>query len=160
MKLNFEKVENQQRAYTASLMLNGFWYDVKATCCTDDEHHTHKVYLDVPSPEELGLCEEAPEPSQRGEDPESDKVWRKYNKLEADIRKQVAEHLLQPVMECLFKKYTGEYATVWSKVKYSFSRTCGCRCGCSPGVNARGNRLQRIQHLDQFEGSLRKEFPE
>lgn len=76
------------------------------TSCTEDEVR-----------ERFGL--ERPAYSIRGEDTESDKAWRKYNRAEIAIMRERAEDLLR--------------RNKFSLTGLRFSRKAGCGCGCSPG---------------------------
>lgn len=76
------------------------------TSCTEDEVR-----------ERFGL--ERPAYTVRGEDKESDKAWRKYNRAELEIMRERAEDLLR--------------RNDFSAVNLRFSRKAGCGCGCSPG---------------------------
>ena len=57
----------------------------------DKQKHTIVSLFGVPDPEELNFygftCR--PEPSIKGEDPANDKLWRKYNKAETILQKEL-----------------------------------------------------------------------
>jgi len=61
----------------------------------------------------------------KGDDPDNDKAWRKYNRDEiTEMRK-----LLEDVTVFLNDIANGD-------LTYRFSRKAGCGCGCSPGFIA------------------------
>lgn len=90
----------------------------------DDRRLTKtRVYTSVSEQEvkdQYGL--DRPEFSQKGEDLENDKAWKKYNRAEVAIMK--AKVLVA------FEDLGMESITV------KFSRTAGCSCGCSAGFVA------------------------
>lgn len=91
------------------------------------------VYINNPfTPEDLGLGD-GPEYSPKGENPELDKAWRKYNKAKVNIQKQLINHAVCHGMieENLAKEL-------------KWSRTAGCTCGCSPGWISKDYRRQSI----------------
>lgn len=67
-----------------------------------------------------------PEYSIKGENPDNDKLWKKYNRFEVATQKKLIEKAIElklipeDVLEGL-----------------SFSRKAGCSCGCSPGWKSR-----------------------
>lgn len=63
-----------------------------------------------------------PEITQKGENLENDKAWRKYNKAEVAIQKRIID---VAVADGLLDQ------TIAQGLK--FSRTAGCSCGCSAG---------------------------
>ena len=65
---------------------------------------------------------EMPAYSIKGEDPENDAAWRKYNREELRLMRAIVD----PVVKAEFPKLG----------KLSFSRTAGCSCGCSPAFRA------------------------
>lgn len=83
------------------------------------------VYVSNPfDPEELnwnGITEQ-PEPSVKGKDPANDKLWRKYNKAELELEKIIIN---QAVEEGLLDENIAK--------ELKWSRTAGCKCGCSKG---------------------------
>lgn len=60
----------------------------------------------------------------KGEDPENDAAWRKYNREELRLMRAIVD----PVVKAEFPELG----------KLSFSRTAGCSCGCSPAFRAEG----------------------
>lgn len=87
----------------------------------------------VPDPEEISYCGITAQPrySLKGEDKANDKAWRIYNRAEVSLQRMVIERLvLEGVIPAFFSKFT-------------FSRTAGCSCGCSPGW--KGNPLGGYQ---------------
>ena len=74
-----------------------------------------------------------PEYSHKGEDKALDKEWRKYNKFELLIQKKIIN---QAVKDGLMDKSLAE--------ELKWSRTAGCRCGCSPGWMSRDYKRQTI----------------
>ena len=61
----------------------------------------------------------------KGDDPENDKAWRKYNRDEiAEMRKLLAD------VNVFLSDISNGF------LKYNFSRKAGCDCGCSPGFVA------------------------
>lgn len=60
--------------------------------------------------------------SSKGEYPELDKAWRKFNKAEAAQMKEILEAAL-PLLGL-------------QETKFKFSTKAGCACGCSPGFVA------------------------
>lgn len=84
------------------------------------------IYVSSPSPDEVfGLAQ--PAPSCKGDDPENDRLWRKYNKAELAIQRG----LLQLKRAELLKAFGFEGEN--PDVVFKWSRTAGCSCGCSPG---------------------------
>ena len=67
---------------------------------------------------------EMPAYSIKGEDPEVDAAWRKYNREELCLMRAIVD----PVVQAEFPELG----------KLSFSRTAGCSCGCSPAFRAEG----------------------
>ena len=63
--------------------------------------------------------------SMKGDDPENDKAWRKYNRDEIVAMRE----LLDDISGWLQSISNGD-------LKYRFSRKAGCSCGCSPGFIA------------------------
>lgn len=87
------------------------------------------LYISNPfSPEELnwkGITEQPPH-SVKGDDPDNDKIWRKYNKAEVDLQRIIINQAVQD----------GLIAEDFAK-QLKWSRKAGCQCGCSPGWRAR-----------------------
>lgn len=86
------------------------------------------TYIDM---EALGHTH--PEYTLRGEDPESDKAWDAFNRLEVKLMK---EQILKANEALHFLPKDG-----W---KMNFSKTAGCTCGCSPAfklTTSTGTRL-------------------
>jgi len=85
-------------------------------------HSKHSVYVwsDLEPLEIYGMKE--PEYSVKGENPELDKAWRKYNKAEQEIQRAIIQEALTLHPE-LFDNPEG----------LKWSRKAGCACGCSPG---------------------------
>ena len=102
------------------------------------EHYPSKqkhtiIYVRSPfNPEDFGLGSE-PEYSRKGDNPELDKAWRKYNKAELGIQKELIMHAVSHGMieESLAKEL-------------KWSRKAGCSCGCSPGWKSRDYRRQSM----------------
>lgn len=98
-----------------------------------------RVYASIPTTVSLGA--EHPPYSVIGEDPENDKAWRAFNKLE-DTTMQVLVRLAL--------KATDSLLTGPSDYKVSFSRKAGCSmCPCSPGYILRagqGGMAFRFNH--------------
>ena len=63
--------------------------------------------------------------SMKGDDPENDKAWRKYNRDKIVAMRE----LLDDISGWLQSISNGD-------LKYRFSRKAGCSCGCSPGFIA------------------------
>ena len=74
-----------------------------------------------------------PDYSRKGDDKELDKEWRKYNKFELSLQKQIIMHAVSNGMLD---------ADLASELKWS--RKAGCSCGCSPGWTSRDYRRQTI----------------
>jgi len=84
------------------------------------------IYVSSPSPDEVfGLPQ--PKPSCKGDEPDNDALWRKYNKAELSIQRG----LLQLKRRELLKAFGFENENL--DVTFKWSRTAGCSCGCSPG---------------------------
>jgi len=109
--------------------------DVRDRAYYDNGRHTYvSVSCDF-NPEDIQgsgfTCH--PEWSLKGEDPANDKLWRKYNKMEISLQKDLINKAIElemipaNVMEGL-----------------SFSRKAGCSCGCSPGWKSRDYRRRDI----------------
>ena len=96
------------------------------------QKHTIVVLNNPFDPEDFGLGSR-PEYSRKGENPELDKAWGKYNKVEVNIQKQLIDHAVSHGMieEDLAKEL-------------KWSRKAGCSCGCSPGWTTRDYRRQSI----------------
>ena len=67
---------------------------------------------------------EMPAYSIKGEDPENDAAWRKYNREELRLMRAIVD----PVVKDEFPELG----------KLSFNRTAGCPCGCSPAFRTEG----------------------
>lgn len=67
----------------------------------------------------------------RGCDPENDAQWRRYNRAEVTIQKEVAEQ-------------------VFPGATFRFSRYAGCSCPCSPGLVVRDGGAGRLSGLATF----------
>ena len=63
--------------------------------------------------------------SMKGDDPENDKAWRKYNRDKIVAMRE----LLDDISGWLQSISNGD-------LKYRFSRKAGCSCGCSPSFIA------------------------
>lgn len=82
------------------------------------------IFISTPwSPEELPAPKFAGPPSysKKGDDPENDKLWKKYNKAEIALMREA----LQMAVD---KGLAPEFL-----LKSKYSRYCGCTCPCSPG---------------------------
>jgi hypothetical protein len=79
-----------------------------------------RIFVDGPGP-----VMDAPEISRKGDDPESDKAWKAYNREEIKVMQFFAA------------------AVGFDPKDLRFDRKCGCSmCPCSPGFKAK-NGLQR-----------------
>lgn len=74
-----------------------------------------------------------PEYSAKGDNPELDKEWKRYNKAELMIQKRIIN---QAVRDGLLDESLAK--------ELKFSRKAGCACGCSPGWKARDYRRQSV----------------
>ena len=74
-----------------------------------------------------------PEYSTKGENPELDKEWKRYNKVELLIQKRIIN---QAARDGLIDNDLAK--------ELKFSRKAGCACGCSPGWKARDYRQQSV----------------
>jgi hypothetical protein len=108
---------------------------------TTPEHYSSKqkhttLYISNPfDPEDLrysGITKR-PEYTRKGEFPEIDKEWRRYNKAELQIEKKI---IAKAVQDGLLD------AELAKELKWS--RKAGCSCGCSPGWKSRDYRRQSI----------------
>jgi hypothetical protein len=91
------------------------------------------VYISNPfDPKDFGF-DGQPEYSRKGENPELDKAWRKYNKIEVNLQRGIIDQAVKHGMieEDLAKEL-------------KWSRKAGCSCGCSPGWTTRDYRRQSI----------------
>lgn len=83
--------------------------------------HGRVFVFGEPSPEQyVDGIDRVPPYSKRGDDPELDAEWRRYNATEAKTVREAAKAALV------------EAGVKFSKVR--FSRYAGCSCPCSPGV--------------------------
>lgn len=81
---------------------------------------------------DLKASEDAlPAPKMKGEDKENDNAYNKHNRLYAKRSRETAEKYVRKLIEAGIIEFA--YADV-DNVKFSFSRTAGCSCPCSPGV--------------------------
>jgi hypothetical protein len=85
---------------------------------------TTRVYVslqdgDVPMQE--------PPVSSKGDDPENDKLWRRYNRLEVAAMKVKIEKALPAIAAACGRTVS------LSIDDFRFSRKAGCSCPCSPG---------------------------
>lgn len=88
-------------------------------------HSFTRAYVSFDSSE---IEMECPPMSVKGDDPELDKLWKRYNKLEVEtMRRKIAE-------------VANEIATLTGgrQITWRFSRKAGCSCGCSAGFIAEG----------------------
>jgi hypothetical protein len=99
------------------------------------QKHTMVSISNPFDPEELNWngITERPDYSVKGNDPDNDKQWRKYNKAELEIQRVIIN---QAVEAGLIKKDIAE--------ELKWSRTAGCSCGCSPGWKAKDYGRQTI----------------
>lgn len=101
----------------------------------DKGRHTYvNVYCDF-DPEEIygsGFTYQ-PEYSIKGENPDNDKLWKKYNKFEVATQKK----LIQKAIEL-------EMIPADVLEGLSFSRKAGCSCGCSPGWKSKDYRRRDV----------------
>jgi hypothetical protein len=84
-----------------------------------------RIYVDVPNEAaeaRSGIKLDSLRYTQKGDDKAMDALWRKFNKAEADLRKEAALAWLT------------EHGV--KDVQVRFSRKGGCSCGCSPAVVA------------------------
>lgn len=110
-------------------------------CSIKSEHYSSKqkhtiLYVSNPfDPEDLrysGITKR-PEYTRKGDFPEIDKEWRRYNKAELQIQKKI---IAKAVQDGLLD------ANLAQELK--FSTKAGCSCGCSPGWKSRDYRRQSI----------------
>lgn len=84
---------------------------------------------------------EMEQPESFEDEPEINRQWRRYNKLEIAKQREVLEAGMALIADQLYAQPD----------KISFSRTAGCSCGCSPGLvadRALRNKLgQQIENL-------------
>lgn len=84
------------------------------------------LHISLPwSPEEIpgsGWTEHPPYGSTKGEDPQVDKLWKRYNRAELALQKQALGLAAQQ-----------GWLTVEEVAEAKWSRKAGCSCGCSPG---------------------------
>lgn len=97
---------------------------------TFDRRQKHTLlYISCPfSPEDLkssGFTEQPPY-SRKGDTPEIDKAWRRYNKAELQIERDIITKAVQ-----------GGLLDAGLAKELKWSRKAGCSCGCSPGWKAR-----------------------
>jgi len=74
------------------------------------------------------LIGHSPSPSVKGEDAESDKAWRAYNKKELNLARTF---ILKAMKASLNDQRASDH-----EYKLRYSRTAGCSCGCSPAFFA------------------------
>jgi hypothetical protein len=77
---------------------------------------------DAQAEERSGVKRDQLRYTQKGEDKAMDALWRKFNRAEAELRKEIALGWL--------------VSHGFNDVKVRFQRTAGCACGCSPAVVA------------------------
>jgi hypothetical protein len=96
------------------------------------QKHTIVSIINPFDPEDFGF-DGRPEYSRKGENPELDKAWRKYNKIEVNLQRGIIDQAVKHGMieEDLAKEL-------------KWSRKAGCSCGCSPGWTTRDYRRQSI----------------
>lgn len=68
--------------------------------------------------------------SSRGDGSEEDKAWRRYNREEIKLQRELATRAIRALQQHGLQTYGMTVGTVETK----FSRTAGCGCGCSPGL--------------------------
>lgn len=83
------------------------------------------IYVDIPTPEQLGMMDRPPYGSKKGDGSAENLLWKRFNKLELKTQRAAIQ------------AYHNEIAQVYSVkpelLTYGFSRKAGCSCGCSPG---------------------------
>ncbi len=96
------------------------------------QKHTIVSVINPFDPEDFGF-DARPEYSRKGENPELDKAWKKYNKIEVNLQRGIIDQAVKHGMieEDLAKEL-------------KWSRKAGCSCGCSPGWTTRDYRRQSI----------------
>lgn len=111
--------------------------EVHSSRCTYPDRQKHTIiYISHPyKPEHLKTdgIQEQPAQSSKGDDAELDKAWRKYNKAELKIQKQIINKAVEigQLQESIAKEL-------------KWSRKAGCFCGCSPGWISRDYRRQSM----------------
>lgn len=93
-------------------------------------HGPRKVRVFVsgnPDPEDLGFQSQPPY-SAKGDDPDNDKAWKDYNRLEVATMKHFAKRI-----EGYIRKTLGDRGIFPAEARFDFSRYAGCSCPCSPG---------------------------
>jgi hypothetical protein len=95
----------------------------KAEPYTSKREHTLVSISNPFDPEELNWngITQRPEYSNKGEDKDNDKLWRKYNKAELGIQRVIIN---QAVKDGLLDENIAK--------ELKWSRTAMCSCGCSP----------------------------
>lgn len=91
---------------------------------------------DSPFPEDLGLMDR-PAFSVYGEDPENDKRWKQYRKLEVQIYRAIIESVNSKIAELFGFE---DYKLLWNIY-------CGCSmCPCSSGFNVvKGSKRVKVE---------------
>lgn len=83
------------------------------------------VYVSTPSPEHFSMMNRPDYNSKRNDGSDNDKLWKEYNKLEVKIQRLGVEFYRNEIAEKL--------NVPSDQLKFKWSRTAGCSCGCSPG---------------------------
>lgn len=84
-----------------------------------------RMHFSIASEVEVAELGEHPPYSTKGEDPENDRAWRRYNRAELQLDREIAGKL---------------YALSGGTFDGWFSRTAGCSCQCSPGFVLRNDK--------------------
>lgn len=84
--------------------------------------------------------------TKKGDDPQADADWKRYNREEIRLMREVVEEAVaqDPVLAAQLGRF-------------SFSRKAGCSCSCSPGFVAEGRGMQDvwISRIDPNEAWLK-----
>lgn len=81
---------------------------------------------------------EEPAFSIKGQDEELDAAWRKYNRAEVKLMREVLAKAADEIGDVLMNEDNELFYTALQAIKgkLSWSRTAGCSCGCSMGFIA------------------------
>jgi hypothetical protein len=83
------------------------------------------IYVDIPTPEQLGMMDQPPYGSKKGDGSAEDLLWKRFNKLELKTQRAVIQAYHDEIAQA--------YGVKPELLTYGFSRKAGCSCGCSPG---------------------------